>query len=91
MKKLFVILLAAALLATLIACHKVDEEGPLGEGLHPIVTHPSDTAGRDETEPTKDPSIPYGTMPTTPTMPSDPGDNVPVPEDPTNPENNKNQ
>ena len=91
MKKLFALLLAVVVLTTLIACHKTDEKGPQGEGLYPIVTHPSDTAGREETEPSQDPTIPYGTMPTTPSMPSNPGDNVPVPSDPTNPENNKQQ
>lgn len=95
MKKLFAFVLTLAVLLTLLACHPTTGNDPLGTGLTPIVTHPSDTAGQnptDGTDGTQVPSIPYETMPTDQgTMPSNPGDNVPVPEDPTTPEDNKNQ
>ena len=90
MKKLFAVLLAVLMLTTLLACHPSQADNPNGEGLFPVVTHPSDTA---PTEPSRDthPTIPSETVPSQGTMPSAPGEDVPVPEDPTSPENNQDK
>ena len=91
MKRVYCFLLIFALVFAIAACHATGENSPLGDGLYPIVTHPSDTAPGATTLPT----VPFATdatvNPDYSTVPTNPGDNIPVPSQPTNPENNQDK
>lgn len=89
MKRVCFFILVLTLVFSIVACHATGEDGPLGTGLLPIVTHPSGTAPSETTLPT----VPFATdatvNPEYGTVPTDPGDNIPVPSQPTDPEHNQ--